>query len=170
MEELLKKIEKLKGEKGVDLSMEEDLSLAIMNLISLEEHFFFTAQKTGKDKYLKNLEETRELRKKLLAKMIPQNEGETWCICKHLLATTMRLMEVGTKLQTMKKERQAKQAFEDAYRVFNIFWGIRLELLKLKDLKDMITKDGEDEQVLASRNKPWDMEDIVAKLIDCCRE
>src|SRR3989344_4936235 len=105
MEKLIKKIEELKQKKGADLSLEEDLSLAIMNLISFEEHFFFTAEKTKKDIYLKYLEEARELRKKLLAKMIPQNEGESWCIGKHLLAATMRLMEVGTKYQTMKKDQ-----------------------------------------------------------------
>lgn len=162
MEELLKKIEKLKGQKGADLSLEEDLSLAIMNLISLEEHFFFTSQKTGKDKYLKHLEETRELRKKLLAKMIPQNEGETWCISKHLLATTMRLMEVGTKYQTLKKEEESKAAFKDAYTLYNMFWGIRLKLLKLKDLPRVTPGEEED--------KPWSVEEIVNKLVDCCRE
>lgn len=162
MEKLLKKIEKLKGQKGVDLSLEEDLSLAIMNLISLEEHFFFTAEKTKKDIYLKYLEEARELRKKLLAKMIPQNEGETWCISKHLLATIMRLMEVGTKYQTMKKEKEFKAAFKDAYTLYNMFWGIRLKLLKLKDLPGVTPEEEED--------KPWSVEEIVNKLVDCCRE
>ena len=47
MEELIAKVEKLKSTGELDLSMEEDLSIAIMNLISLEEHFYFTAEKTG---------------------------------------------------------------------------------------------------------------------------
>ena len=37
--------------------------------------------------------------------MIDAHEGETWCIAKHLLATTMRLMEVGTKLQSSGKKK-----------------------------------------------------------------
>ena len=45
-EELQKKIASLKENRGVDLSTEEDLSVAVMNLISLEEHFFFTAEKS----------------------------------------------------------------------------------------------------------------------------
>ncbi len=162
MDELLAKIEKLKNKKGADLSMEEDLSLAVMNLISLEEHFFFTAEKTKKDKYFKFLDRTRELRKKLLARMIPQNEGESWCISKHLLAATMRLMEVGTKLQTMKKHREAQQAFDDAYKTFNMFWAIRLDLLKLKDLKHLNAKETGD--------KAWSLDEIINKLVDCCRE
>ena len=48
MEELIEKVNKLKATGELDLSMEEDLSIAIMNLISLEEHFFFTAKKRGK--------------------------------------------------------------------------------------------------------------------------
>lgn len=45
MKELIEKINKSKASSELDLSMEEDLSIAIMNLISLEEHFFFTAEK-----------------------------------------------------------------------------------------------------------------------------
>ena len=38
----------MKDQKGADLSMEEDLSIGIMNLISLEDHFLFTYEKTKK--------------------------------------------------------------------------------------------------------------------------
>ncbi|PIT91765.1 hypothetical protein COU12_01345, partial [Candidatus Jorgensenbacteria bacterium CG10_big_fil_rev_8_21_14_0_10_54_38] len=58
MEALAAKIRALKEEGKVDLSSEEDLSLAIMNLVSLEEHFFFTAEKTKKSEYLDLLQET----------------------------------------------------------------------------------------------------------------
>ena len=39
-------MEKVKG-KEFDLSKQEDLSIALMNLISLEEHFYFSSMKTG---------------------------------------------------------------------------------------------------------------------------
>ena len=41
IEELLKKVEESKKGK-LDLSSDEDLSIAVMNLISIEEHFFFS--------------------------------------------------------------------------------------------------------------------------------
>ena len=85
--------------------MEEDLSIAIMNLISLEEHFYFTAEKNKNDGYFDLLNQTREIRKQFLAKMIDRHEGETWCIAKHLLAATMRIMEVGTKLNHPAKKK-----------------------------------------------------------------
>src|SRR3990167_4036433 len=104
---LLEKVEQMKKSGTVDLSTEEDLSLAVMNLISLEEHFFFTGVKTKKPEYFDFLGEIRNTRKELLAKMMDKNEGETWCISKHLLATTMRLMEVGTKLNSGGKQKEA---------------------------------------------------------------
>lgn len=157
--ELVKKIEELKKGGQIDLSEEEDLALAVMNLIGLEEHLFFTSEKTGKDEYLDQLEVVREIRKKLLARLIPQNEGESWCVSKHLLSATMRLIEVGTKLKNDKKEKEAKETFDYAYTLFSIFWGIRLNLIKLPDVKQT-----------AAAEKPWTLKDIVNKLVDCCDE
>src|SRR3989338_11318657 len=114
IEKFLKKIESLKNNAGVDLSTSEDLSLAVMNLISLEEHFFFTGMKTKKDEYFDTSREIREIRKGLLAKLMPNHEGETWCISKHLLAATIRLMEVGNKLQSEGKKDEARDVFAKA--------------------------------------------------------
>ena len=42
IQQFLNRVKKMeKGEK-LDLSSDEDLSVGIMNLISMEEHFFFT--------------------------------------------------------------------------------------------------------------------------------
>lgn len=156
---LQEKIEVMKKKGGVDLSTEEDLSIAIMNLISLEEHFFFTGEKTGKEEYFDMLSEVREMRKSLLARMMDKNEGESWCISKHLLSTTMRLMEVGTKLGHDGKKKEMKETFDYAYRVYSMFWALRL---KLVDTKSLGLKDATD--------KKWTVEDIVTKLVDCCNE
>ena len=109
-EELKERVAQAKT-SGIDLSTEEDLSIAVMNLLSLEEHFFFTGAKTEKSEYYDLLNETREIRKVLLARMIQKTEGESWCVSKHLLATVMRLMEVGTKLQADGKRDLARETF-----------------------------------------------------------
>ncbi|MFA6463379.1 MAG: hypothetical protein WCV55_00030 [Candidatus Paceibacterota bacterium] len=158
-EELKKKIEELKEKKGVDLSIEEDLSVAIMNLISLEEHFFFTGNKTGKDEYYDMLYEVREIRKVLLARMIEKTEGETWCVSKHLLATTMRLMEVGTKLYSDGKKEDAKEIFGFAYKIYNLFFALRLKIIKAPEVATQI-----------ENAKPMTFDDIMGKLVDCCKE
>jgi hypothetical protein len=132
----LEKVKNVVKEGGLDLSSDEDLSIGIMNLISIEEHLFFTANKTNKDKYYVLLNEIREIRKNLLKKIIKDYEGEIWCISKHLLAASMRLMEVGTKALTKGEDEKAKGLFEQSYRLYMIFWEINLKLGdKITDIK-----------------------------------
>lgn len=157
MEEFLAKVNSLKEKAGVDLSTAEDLSVAVMNLISLEEHFFFTGVKTNKDEYFDTAEEIRSLRKEALADLMPKHEGETWCISKHLLAATMRFVEVGNKLQSDNKKAEAKIMFERAYRVYSIFWALKLSLVSGKEVK-------------CEAQKSTTLEDLVTKLADCCDE
>ena len=157
MDKFLAKVESLKKEGGVDLSTAEDLSLAVMNLISLEEHFFFTGVKTKKEKYFDTSNEIRNVRKELLAKLMPKHEGETWCISKHLLAATMRLIEVGTKLQSDNKKDEAKNMFEKAYKIYSIFWALKLELIDSQSIKKTAA--------VATT-----LEELVSKLADCCDE
>ena len=159
--ELIKKVEEMKRSGTVDLSTEEDLSLAVMNLVSLEEHFFFTASKTGKPEYFNFLDDIRSMRKALLGRLIDkrEHEGETWCITKHLLGATMRLIEVGTKLHADGKTKEAEETYEHAYRLYGIFWGLRLKLLSVKDVKQ-----------IAGEEKPWTLKDIMGKLVACCDE
>jgi hypothetical protein len=158
-ETLIKRIEAMKKAGTVDLSTEEDLSIAVMNLISLEEHFFFTASRTGKDEYFDLLNQVREVRKSLLARLIDKHEGETWCVSKHLLATAMRLIEVGTKLLSDGKKSEAKETFEHAYRMYSLFWALRLKLININELKEK-----------AGTEQPWTLKDIVDKLVNCCDE
>ena len=149
----------MKKSGEIDLSTEEDLSIAVMNLISLEEHFFFTSAKTGKVEYLDMLSEIREIRKSLLKKLISKHEGETWCISKHLLGATMRLIEVGTKLYSDGKKDEAKTVFNKAHELYSIFWSLRLKLIDMPEVKEA-----------AKNEKPWTLKDILNKLVDCCDE
>jgi hypothetical protein len=160
-EELKKKVKQMKESGEADLSQGEDLSLAVANLVSLEEHFFFTSEKTHKDEYLDWLHSVREMRKELLKRLMPENEGESWCISKHLLGTMYRLMEVGTKFEGAGAREDAKKMFAYAYELYTVFWGLRLSILDVKDLKKKDDKVGD---------KPWSFEDIIEKLVDCCDE
>ena len=107
-ENLMDKIKNFKEADKVDLSSKEDLAIAVMNLISIEEHLFYTYSKTNKESYLDMLNEVREIRKKYLAQIVKDPEGEIWCISKHFLAASMRLMEVGTKKLNENKKEEAK--------------------------------------------------------------
>lgn len=168
-ENLIKKVEKAVKQDKIDLSADEDLSIAIMNLVSIEEHFFFTAEKTDKDKYFDLLSEVREVRKELLKEIVKDPEGENWCISKHLLAASMRLIEVGTKELNKGSKEKAKTFFDKAYALYSLFWGINLKTIDIGEVKkiddnQLNKKDKEKKGVFAK------LEEIVKKLVDCCKE
>ncbi len=181
---LLEKVEKITKEKKLDLSSDEDLSIAIMNLVSIEEHLFFTAQKTGKEKYLDLLNEVREMRKDLLKKIVKDYEGEVWCIAKHLLASSMRLMEVGTKELKKGNKNEAKDLFDKAYKLYCLFWGLNLEVVDLGGMKkenfkrekiNCLEEGGKKERQDNNKQKieatVWDkLKTIFEKIINCCKE
>lgn len=188
LEEFIQKVDNMKKQDKMDLSSDQDLSLAIMNLISIEEHFFFTGAKTGKEKYYDLLGEVREMRKALLKKIIKDYEGEVWCISKHLLAASMRLMEVGTKQLGMGKKEEAYDLFEKAYNLYSLFWGINLGAVSVGDIKKI------DDGALNKEDKEFSLADnssltnnssdsknkekgfmgklgnLVKKIVDCCIE
>lgn len=174
--QFLQKIKKLeKGEK-LDLSSDEDLSIGIMNLISIEEHFFFTYCKTKDKKYLNLLNEVRNMRKELLKKIIKDYEGEVWCISKHLLAASMRLMEVGTKALNKGDKKDAEKMFQKSYQLYSLFWALNLGVIKTKDIKHKWSKKI---SFLSEDTKPkvkgvvkmWaKLGELVQKAINCCRE
>lgn len=168
VEELIKKVEASKR-GGLDLSSDEDLSIAIMNLISIEEHFFFTGAKTGKPEYYDLLNTAREMRKELLKRIIKDYEGEVWCISKHLLSASMRLMEVGAKSLSQGKKQEAEDFFSKAYELYSLFWGINLKLVDLGDVKkindnQIDKKDTEKKGLLAKLGQ------VVQYVINCCKE
>lgn len=169
LEKFVSKINNLKKQDKLDLSSDEDLTLAIMNLVSIEEHFFFTANKTGKDSYFDLLNETREIRKSLLKRMIKQYEGEVWCISKHLLAASMRLMEVGTKLQGQGKKADAKDMFVKAYDLYNLFWGLNLGAVGTDNIANISDK-ALDNKDTSKRGAFGKLGDLVKKAVDCCLE
>jgi len=134
-QELVNKIDNLKKQDKMDLSSDQDLSIAIMNLISIEEHFFFTGIKTGKANYFALLGQVRSMRKELLKKIVKDYEGEIWCISKHLLAASMRLMEVGTKALGQGKKDQAEDLFKKAFDLYSLFWAVNLGVINLDGVK-----------------------------------
>ena len=135
VKEFVERIDASKKVNPKDLSSDQDLSIAIMNLISIEEHLVFSGAKTGKTAYYDLIKDIRETRKNLLQKIIPSYEGEVWCMSKHLLATSMRLMEVGTKQQTLGHDEEAYKMFNTAYDLYCLFWGLNMGMMETKELK-----------------------------------
>ena len=194
VKEFVERIDASKKVNPKDLSSDQDLSIAIMNLISIEEHLVFSGAKTGKTSYYDLIKDIRETRKNLLQKIIPSYEGEVWCMSKHLLATSMRLMEVGTKQQTLGHDEEAYKMFNTAYDMYCLFWGLNMGMMETKDLK-WIEPDLEEVKKITAKAEEFSKEEIktpaekaaeptesepssalakmkkfVRKAVDCCIE
>jgi hypothetical protein len=169
IDKFIQKVNDSKKDNKLDLSSDEDLSIAIMNLISIEEHFFFTAKKTGKAKYFDLLKEVRQTRKDLLKRIIKDYEGEVWCISKHLLAASMRLMEVGTKELGRGRKKEAEDLFEKAYNLYLLFWGINLKAVEIGQISEIKKNkiDKKDQTKLGVFGK---LSALLKHAIDCCIE
>ena len=169
LDKLLKKARDLKKKEKLDLSSDEDLSIAVMNLVSIEEHFFFTGAKSGNNKYFEMILEVREMRKELLKKLLKNTEGEMWCISKHLLAASMRLMEVGTKQLSAGNKEEAYELFQKAYNIYALFWGLNLKVVDTSDIKE-IDENAINKHDQEKRGFMGKLGDLVKKVIDCCIE
>ena len=177
--EFIQKINDLKRDNKLDLSTDKDLSLAVMNLIAIEEHLFFTAEKTGNEVYFALLKTVREMRKRLLKKIIVAYEGEVWCTSKHLLSGSMRLMEVGTKHLKEDNSKTAKEMFKLSYELYLLFWGINLKVIKSRETKlidaevlKRLKAFGIHQSASAKKQKGLlgRIGELVKKAVDCCIE
>jgi hypothetical protein len=167
--DFITKVDNMKKAEKMDLSSDEDLSLAVMNLVSIEEHFFFTGAKLDKPGYFDLLQEAREMRKDLLKKLIKEPEGEVWCISKHLLAAAMRLMEVGTKALGSGDKKTAEDLFKKAYELYSLFWGLNMKVVPVAEIKKI------DEQALNRHDEEKKgflgrLGELVKKAVNCCWE
>lgn len=141
LEELVEQADAAKKVNPLDLSSDQDLSIALMNLISLEEHFFFSGAKTRKTGFYDMINTVREMRKELMERIVQKSSaenGEAWCISKHLLAASMRLMEVGTKALGAGNTADAYAMFDKAYDLYSLFWGINMNLIDLTGVQQAV--------------------------------
>jgi hypothetical protein len=165
----------MKKKDKMDLSSDQDLSFAVMNLISIEEHLIFSGAKTEEKKYYAYVEQVRNLRKKLMKKLVRNFEGESWCISKHLLASTMRLMEVGTKQQSLGHLKAAEEYFDHAYDMYALFWGVNFNLISPQEIDSkQINEFSGNDAVLEISAQPKSLlktfGTLVKKAINCCLE
>ena len=187
VKEFVERIDSSKKVNPKDLSSDQDLTIAIMNLISIEEHLVFSGAKTGKTAFYDLIEDIREKRKNLMQKIIPSYEGEVWCISKHLLASSMRLMEVGTKQQSLGHKDQAYDLFNQAYELYCLFWGLNMNMLNVadvkwvqdsvEDVKKLTAKVNENLSMAVPKTEKKEPQGVLAKMksfvkkaVDCCIE
>lgn len=190
MEEMIEKLDAEKKANPLDLSSDQDLSIALMNLVSLEEHFFFSGAKTQKVGFYDLINTVRNMRKELMERIVKKSgpeDGEVWCISKHLLAASMRLYEVGTKAMGAGRKKDAYEMFTKAYDLYSLFWGLNMHLIdlngvhesipdfydgavkecKIPEKKEVVSKETEKSEKVSSvkRLGQW-----VKNAVNCCIE
>lgn len=155
-ENFIKKINEVKEKNELDISILEDLSVGLMNLVSLEEHCFFSYAKTKDNKFLNMLDTVRELRKKLMLLIVKKDDSEKWCMSKHFLASSMRLFEIGNRLLHECKEKEAKEMYHDAAELYGMFWALNSGSEKVEISNGIEEKKG----IFSS----------IKKFLECCNE
>lgn len=188
MDEMIQKLDAAKKANPLDLSSDQDLSIALMNLVSLEEHFFFSGAKTGKVGFYDLINTVRNMRKELMERIVKKSgpdDGEVWCISKHLLAASMRLYEVGTKAIGAGKKKDAYEMFSRAYDLYSLFWGLNMHLIDLDGVHESVptfydgavqeckTSEKEDKKIVKSTAKATGVRRLgqwVKNAVNCCIE
>ncbi len=180
---------------AADLSKEADLSIGLMNLISLEEHLAFSSAKTKSEKYLELLRACRAIRKEIQRKLVKNPSAEEWCVSKHLLAASMRLFETGTKELDLGNPAAAEQLFGFAFELYSLFFVINLkpveagkspadvsfvESTAASDSDSEIHPDSSKtslESMIAPTEKTEDTRDfrkrvseLITQIVNCCKE
>ncbi|MBI5803968.1 hypothetical protein HY450_01860 [Candidatus Pacearchaeota archaeon] len=161
VENFVKTIQNVKEKNKLDLSAWEDLSIGLMNLVSLEEHAYFSYIKTRDEKFLAILESVREMRKELLKLIVTDDDGsEKWCMSKHFLASSMRLFEVGNRMLHEDKRDEADKFYRDSAELYAMFWKLNAGAIKNKKDMKIEIKDEEKKGIFNS----------IKKLLECCKE
>ena len=96
----------------------------------------------------------------------------------------MRLMEVGTKQQSLGHQEEAYKLFNQAYELYCLFWGLNMNMLnvedvkwvedKMDDIKKISSRLEQESAPVIKEEKPTGalakMKAFVRKAVDCCIE
>ena len=112
----LRKSEESKEMKIIDkdIGFAQDCFNLIKNLIAMETHCLNSYLSSKDEKWLKLMKEFREKRTFYLDKITSKNNGNGWCISKHLAESSMLLQELSTRYMTIDDLENAKRCAEDS--------------------------------------------------------
>lgn len=139
--EMKKKTEEIKEEEKESLLSIKDIGkkvetlFLVANLVEIEEHADFSYMKTGNDKFINIHKSVREIRSKYLKRIKGDLDlkGDSWCMLKHIASAFYRSTEVAVKEEAEGNKDKSKEALQDGYELFKLFW-VLLEINK--DLKE----------------------------------
>ena len=114
----------------LDLSADQDLTIAIMNLIKLENLLDGVGVSDGYDL----CGAIRDMRHRLMGRVVSDKAGELWNMSLYLLGTAIDFMERGFATTGA----SAYEMFDKAYEVYSLFWGVNMGLVTISDVAQEI--------------------------------
>lgn len=114
LQDLVIKADNAKKVNPLDLSSDQDLTVALMNLLAIEDDF----------------EYVREVRQNLMSRIIERKNQDLWNASEQLLTTAMHLIDDGNKATG----DDAYALYNRAYEFYSLFWGINMGLVGIKDI------------------------------------
>ena len=106
----------------LDLSSDQDLTIAVMNLIAVSD---MCGGELG--------ESISEMRDGLLRRIVAVEKNMVLSI--GLLGATMRLMESGNRAADSGDMAVAYRMYDDAYSAYSMFWGLNMGFVSADDIK-----------------------------------
>lgn len=114
----------------LDLFADQDLTIAIMNLIKLEK----LLGKIGKTDGYDMGGAISDMRHHLMGRVVSDKDSELWDMSLYLLGSATDLMERGFK----ESGAGAYDLFDKAYEVYSLFWGVNMGLVTVSDVAQEI--------------------------------
>lgn len=128
----IQRIEKMDAKKRanpLDLSADQDLTVALMNLAAIEE-----CGATGD-----LLQWVREIKSDLILRIV--SDTALIDLSGNLLAVAMRYCENGNRQMESGKISDGYISFDMAYGVYSVFWGVNMGLIDVQAATDILGAD-----------------------------
>lgn len=122
---LLKRVASADAAKKVnplDLSSDQDLTIALMNMIYIQDYCDKNGDAYGLGKLL------GEMSDDLMARIVDAG-GKKWDVSRRLLAESARLMADGNAALDAKRGADAYKLYDDAYEKYSLFWGVNMGIV-----------------------------------------
>ena len=131
-----------------DIPVEMDLLWAVANLVEMEEHLWSVIgdvkREVGDDELAEEAIElmrgVRNLRAKLMKKLVPARHFETWCELKHAISALYRIGEVASKFASECRDAEAAEMAACQKEALNLY--VRSLILSAKIERALGGTDG----------------------------
>lgn len=122
---LLNQADNAKKVNPLDLSSDQDLTVALMNLLAIENDFYTDGATDGVGAMVHNI------RMRLMGRIV---ENQHMDMSARLLARAMQMIDDGGRAMASGNQTDAYALFDDAYGLYSLFWGLNMGLITTEDV------------------------------------